>query len=242
MALKRPPEKEWVYRQPPEPYMRVPSAGCLLGPTASGKTSTLVALLIPGGPYAKVFDAIWLFSPSANIDSAYEPLVKHIKTLGAGGVFDEWDLKKINEIIDEQKKVTAEEKLANKKKPLTSALLCIDDFSDHPEYMKTGIITSLFTRNRHYGLTVFVLSQKMTSISLTCRVNFRWILVWRLRSYKEMECILHELSALYPVATLLEMYEMAVNDQDFSFLYINMSARKKEDMFYIRFEEKLVLE
>ena len=66
--------------------------------------------------------------------------------------------------------------------------------------------------------------------------------MWRLRSYKEMECILHELSALYPVSTLLEMYEMAVNDQDFSFLYINMSARKKEDMFYIRFEEKLVLE
>ncbi len=57
-----------------------------------------------------------------------------------------------------------------------------------------------------------------------------------------MECILHELSALYPVATLLEMYEMAVNDQDYSFLFINMSARNKEDMFYIRFEEKMVLE
>ena len=60
--------------------------------------------------------------------------------------------------------------------------------------------------------------------------------------HKEMECILHELSALYPIKTLLEMYELAVNDQDYSFWYVNMSARKKEDMFYIRFEEKMVLE
>ena len=57
-----------------------------------------------------------------------------------------------------------------------------------------------------------------------------------------MECILHELSAIYPIKILLEMYELAVNDQDFSFWYVNMSARKKEDMFYIRFEEKMVLE
>jgi len=238
MALKRPPEKQWVYRQPPEPYMRVPSAGCFLGPTASGKTTTLVALLINSGPYAKVFDTIWVFSPSAKIDSAYEPLEKHIKTLKGGGLVAEWDLKKLHEIIDEQRKVTEEEKLNNKKKPLTSCLLCIDDYSDRPEYMKSGIITQLFVRNRHYGLTVFCLSQKMTSISVTCRVNFRWVIVWRLRSHKEMECILHELSAIYPVQTLLEMYDMAVNDEDYSFWYVNMSARKKEDMFHIRFEEK----
>ena len=242
MALKRPPEKHWVYRQPPEPYMRVPSAGALLGPTASGKTSSVVALLIPGGPYAKVFDSIWLFSPSARIDSTYEPLEKHIKTLKGGGVVAEWDLKKLNEIIDEQRKITEEEKLRNEKKPLTSCLLIMDDWTDHPEYMKSGIITQLFVRNRHYGLSVFCLSQKMTSIGLTCRVNFRWVIVWRLRSHKEMECILHELSAIHPMQTLLEMYDMAVNDEDYSFWYVNMSARKKEDMFYIRFEEKKVLE
>ena len=87
MALKRPPEKNWVYRQPPEPFMKVPSAGCFLGPTASGKTTSLIALLVPPGPYAKVFDSIWLFSPSAKIDSAYEPLGKHIKTLKGEGAW-----------------------------------------------------------------------------------------------------------------------------------------------------------
>jgi hypothetical protein len=222
--------------------MRVPSAGCMLGPTASGKSTSMVALLVKGGPYAHVFDSIFLFSPSSRIDSAYEPLAKHIETLkNKGGMVAEWDVGKLNQIIDEQRRATEEEKLRNQKTPLTSCLLILDDWADHPEYMKSGIITQLFVRNRHYGLTVWVLSQKMTAVSLTCRVNFRWILVWRLRSHKEMECVLHELSAIHPVKTLLEMYNMAVSDAPYSFWYVNMTA-KVEDMFWIRFEEKLIVD
>ncbi len=77
MALKRPKEKNWTYRQPPEPFMRVPSSGTMLGPSNSGKTSTMASLIVDG-PYAKVFDSIWIFSPSARIDSTYGPIEKHI--------------------------------------------------------------------------------------------------------------------------------------------------------------------
>ena len=132
MALKRPPEKQGVHRQPPEPYMRVPSSGCLLGPSASGKTTTTVALIL--GPYAKVFDSAWVFSLSANIDSAYQPLERHIKGLkDEGGMVAEWDIAKLNDIIDNQRKATEEEKLRNQKTPLTSCLLILDDWADHPE-------------------------------------------------------------------------------------------------------------
>jgi hypothetical protein len=175
------------------------------------------------------------------LDTAYGPLENHIKTLKGGGLVGEWDLEKLHEIIAEQQKATSEEKLRNQKTPLTSTLLLLDDWSDSPEHMKSGLITQLFTRNRHYGLTVWVLSQKMTSTALCCRVNLRWIVVWRLRSHKEMECVLHELSAIHPVKTLLAMYNEAVDDQPYSFWYVNMTEAVR-DMFYIRFEEKLVLE
>jgi hypothetical protein len=148
MALKRPAEKNWVYRQPPHPFMPVPSAGILLGPTASGKTSTAVACIL--GPFKTVFDAVWIFSPSALLDTAYGPLENHIKTLKGGGLVGEWDLEKLHEIISEQQKATSEEKLRNQKTPLTSTLLLLDDWSDSPENMKSGLITQLFTRNRHY--------------------------------------------------------------------------------------------
>jgi hypothetical protein len=223
--------------------MTTPSSGLFLGPSNSGKSSTSVSLLIPGGPFSDVFDSIWVFSPSAGIDSVYDPLEAHIKTLkNKGGLVAEWDLAKLNEIIEEQRRITAEEKLRNQKTPLTSCLLYLDDWTDRPDCMKAGIITQLFCRNRHYGLSVWVHSQKCTSLSLTCRVNNRWMLIWRLRSQKEVDTVLEELSALYPVNVLREMYEMAVGDQPYSFWYVNMSAREKADMFWIRFEEKMVLD
>jgi hypothetical protein len=57
-----------------------------------------------------------------------------------------------------------------------------------------------------------------------------------------LDGLLYELSALYPLPVLYEMYETAINDEDFSFWYINLVARKKEDMMFIRFEHKMVLD
>jgi len=53
---------------------------------------------------------------------------------------------------------------------------------------------------------------------------------------------MEELSAIHPVKVLREMYEMAISDEDHSFWYIDLVAKKKEDMFYIRFEHKMVLD
>jgi len=73
-----------------------------------------VALVL--GPFAKVFDSVWVFSPSANIDSAYQPLEQHIKGLkNEGGRVAEWDIAKLNDIIDKQRKATEEETLRNQK-------------------------------------------------------------------------------------------------------------------------------
>ncbi len=52
---------------------------------------------------------------------------------------------------------------------------------------------------------------------------------------------MEELSALYLVKVLQEMYELAT-EEPHSFWYFNMVAKSKKDMFYCRFEEKMVLE
>ena len=66
--------------------------------------------------------------------------------------------------------------------------------------------------------------------------------VWRLRNAREIQTLLEELSALYPPQILHEMCEAAVSDEDHSFWYINLVAKRKEDMFFVRFEHKLVYE
>ena len=68
------------------------------------------------------------------------------------------------------------------------------------------------------------------------------MLVWRLRNFKEIQSLIEELSALYPPQILHEMYETAITDEDHSFWYINLVAKKKEDMFYVRFDHKMILD
>ena len=50
-----------------------------------------------------------------------------------------------------------------------------------------------------------------------------------------------ELSAICPVKTLHQMYEEAIGEAH-SFLYVNLVAKEKDDMFFVRFEHKLIME
>ncbi len=72
-------------------------------------------------------------------------------------------------------------------------------------------------------------------------VNFRFMCVWRLRNAKEIQSLMEELSALYPVKVLQETYEMAT-EEPHSFWHINMVAKSKQDMFFVRFEEQMLVE
>ena len=64
------------------------------------------------------------------------------------------------------------------------------------------------------------------------------MLCWRLRNKRELlDGLLYELSALFPLPVLYEMYETAI-EEEHSFWYINLVAKKKQDMMFIRFEHK----
>jgi hypothetical protein len=88
-------------------------------------------------------------------------------------------------------------------------------------------------------ISTLVSTQKLRLISTTMRVNVQFMLVWRLRNRMELQSLLEEISAVYDVKTLEQMYQMATDDP-FSFWYILFTARKKEDMFYLRFEQKML--
>ncbi len=196
------------------------------------------------GPYARVFDEIHIFSPSVDIDSAWDPVREFAKGLPDSSFHSEWDEKALHEIMAKQKEKIRELKAAKSKKPLPQILTVLDDYSDRPDIMHAAgnILTTLFIRGRHFGSSCWLSSQKLTSISTVARVNFRFLLCWRLRNQKEVMALMEELSAVYPIPVLHQMYETALADEEHSFWYVNMVAKKKEDMFHIRFEHKMQLE
>ena len=77
MALQRPAKKKWNWQQPLDPFPPCPSRDCVLGPKGSGKSTTLISMLL--GPYKSIYEGLCVFSPSVEIDSDWDPVQEHAK-------------------------------------------------------------------------------------------------------------------------------------------------------------------
>ena len=104
----------------------------------------------------------------------------------------------------------------------------------------TNVLTSLFVRGRHLGFACWLLTEKLRIVSLFCRTNFCWMLVWRLRNAKERDQIFEELPALLPPKTLLQMYNMATSEKH-SFGYINLLS-ERDELFYKNFGKRMLVQ
>ena len=83
-------------------------------------------------------------------------------------------------------------------------------------------------------------TQKFRAIGNIIRINITELYVFRLRNTHDLEAFLEEVSALADKKTLLDIYNLAT-DEDYSFLYVKLNSKSKNNMFYIRFEKKIEL-
>ena len=222
-----------------------PLRGIVLGPSGTGKTVVMVSMLLDH--YRGAFSRIFVFSPSVDIDMTWQPVKKYVhETLGVDPdkeqcFFSKWDPQSLQRILDTQASMIE----MQKKRGYTNMYgICIvvDDFADSPEVLHAvgkNVINTLFVRGRHLMVSTLIGSQKLRALSTMIRVNAQFFLCFRLRNNKELGQLLEEISAVYPVKTLRKMYDLATADP-YSFWYILLTAKRKEDMFFLRFEQKMV--
>jgi hypothetical protein len=236
-------QPEW--RSTQSRYPSLPEAGIsnglLVAPSFTGKTTWLSSWILDWyrGAYARVF----IFSPNA-LTPEWQPVKDYVE--GELGVdpddepflFETLDEEKLASIISTQKKVIAHQKKA-KHPTMHAILIVLDDLASEQKFHRNyGPISELYTRGRHFFIQTICSSQKWKLLSPTARVNAHWIVVFKLRNRQDLDGLLQELTAIYPYEILAQMYEEAVNDQPYSFLFINMKA-PKEKMFSVRFDEIL---
>ena len=160
------PTPEYTSKQASDPVVPlVPCTGIFLGPSKSGKTVALISLILE--QYKGVFERIYVFSPSVNIDDGWIPVKKYIEQdLGVNtereqAYWDEWDESALRRIIQQQRKITEASKKLEMKK-LYQVLVVIDDFADTPQLHKPhGALDTLFIRGRHMQISTWVSSQKL---------------------------------------------------------------------------------
>ena len=155
--------------------------------------------------------------------------------------FDHYDASELNNIIQTQHKIIEHMKKQGHKK-LYQILIIVVDFADCPNFSRhSKLLHALFTRGRHTQISTIVASQKWSALAPIIRVNATELFIYRLRNYKDIECYLDELSALYDKKTLLDVYNQATS-QPYSFLYVKLTAPKKEDLFYQNLNKQIIVE
>ena len=246
------PNPNYTSKQPRDGVVpQVPCAGIFLGPSKSGKTVALISAILEQYRTAdgsSVFERIYIFSPSIEIDDGWKPVKEFIENeMGVNTdreqvYFDKWDEGALRTIIDQQRKITRTSKQLGLKK-LFQVLIVVDDFADQPELHRRtgdGALDTLFIRGRHMQISTWVSPQKLRLISAAVRVNMQFICIWRLRNQLELEAVLDKLSALLPKQELLAMYQEAAR-KPYSFCFIYY-LKNKANMFYKRWEERFVVD
>lgn len=239
--------KEYTVKQSKyEVVGKLPIRSVILGPSGSGKTVLLQNMILD--IYRDCFSKIFIFSPSIHVDASWLPvkeyIEKHMKVMNTDEepiYLDHYNPDTLADIIDTQHKITDYMKKQNHKK-LFQILVIVDDFADDPSFSRhSKLLHSLFTRGRHNSISTIVATQKFTAIHPIIRVNATSLFVYRLRNYRDLETFIEEVSAVADKKTLLELYNTATAEP-YSFLYVNLVAKNKNDMFFIRFDKKMILD
>jgi energy-coupling factor transporter ATP-binding protein EcfA2 len=240
---------QWETQQPKIGEGIVPPTPCRIlvtGPSGSGKTQLAVDMLTR--IYAGSWERIYVFSPSVHLDSVWNVVKDHVnKVMGVPDTekcfYDSWDEEALDEILKTQKAVVAHQKKEKAGKQIYGICVIVDDFADSPQVMASrqggNALNTLLVRGRHMMISSFILTQKLRLAGSILRVNAQALVVFRLRNRLELDAIIEELSAVYDKKVLMEMYQLATAEP-YSFWFINLAASRIEDMFWLRFEQRMI--
>ena len=224
------------YKTVPE----IPIRAVLCAPSGGGKTTLLVSMILD--LYRFCFKRIYVFSPTCHLDDAWIPVREFCEESlqqEEPCLYDTYDEATLQKIIERHRKITAMTK-SMKKTQLYACLVIIDDFADNPTVMRTSrSLHELYVRGRHMGLNVLCAVQRFRVLRPIIRTNISDLFVFRLRSLKEQEAIVEETSAAYGRDTTERILEKAI-EEPYSFLWVNLRATRKEDIFWLKFTARLI--
>ena len=222
---------------------KLPTRALLVGPSGSGKGVLLSNMILD--IYRDCFSRIFIFSPSIHVDHTWRPVKDYIKkqlkvedTEKEPIYFSEYDPAALEDIISTQHKITKYMKDRGDTK-IYQILIVIDDFADDEKFSKhSKLLNSLYTRGRHNMISTITSTQKFRAIGNIIRINITELYIFRLRNHHDLEAFIEEVSALADKKTLLDIYNLATKEE-YSFLYVKLNSKSKDDMFYIKFNQRI---
>jgi hypothetical protein len=239
--------KKWTFRQSrSEQCPEVPFRLTVVAPSGQGKTVLLQSLVLNPKLYRGCFERIYIFSPSCDIDSTWDPVKKYIKeelrvdTRKEPCWWPDYEPEVLESLISTQFKIIEHLK-ASGQKALPSILILVDDHADNEAFTRRcSSLWTLFTRGRHAGISTIISGQRLCSVAPIIRLNCSGIIVFALRNMLDLQKFVEELGAVCEDKDdILQMYRIATS-KPHGFLYVDLMARGRERMFLDGFSRRLV--
>ena len=218
----------------------LPVRAICVAPSEGGKTTLMVSLILD------IYRGCWMrfhvYSPTALLDDSWKAVDKYAKEVlkqDEPCLHDEFDDAAIHAFIRRQHRITQMCKEQERKK-LFGSLIIVDDFADNAKVMRSSTsLAELFVRGRHAGVSTIVSIQKLRVVQPVVRVNCTAMFVFRLRSKAELDAIVEENSALYG-PKITEQIILRATSEPYSFLWLNLTAKEPTDVFWHRFEARIL--
>jgi hypothetical protein len=219
----------------------------------SGKTTVWYNVLSSKkSPWYKLFDKIWMISPTAKGDEKLAPLVDELRK---GDQY--WEQLSEKTMIDIYKRIeefnhqfeTEREPdptgyyrrhhtlppLKNKGKKPRNLLIFDDCMADMPSSTQKSVVNRIFTTSRHFKTNVIVTTQKFSKLNTTIRANADYISVWKSNSKHEVETLEDDINVRKDVFEHVYKY---ATDEPYSFLHITFNAGHPN--FFKKFDRILI--
>tara|TARA_R110002012_G_scaffold11086_3_gene49780 strand:+ start:1782 stop:2495 length:714 start_codon:yes stop_codon:yes gene_type:complete len=205
------------------PHLPQPPALLLIiGSVKQGKSNLVVNLLCNPDMYKDKFDIVKIISNTLNADPKGKLMNKFFDCE------DHYEDSMITDLIESQKAIEDFER--------PSVALILDDILTK-DFKKSNAVSFLATRFRHYGIGLLAFTtQSFRAVSGLIRNNATNVIIMKQQNTKELEKINEEYGDMFP-NIFMELYNKAINDEPFSFLYLDLQTNPATA--YIRFETKI---
>ena len=221
----------------------------LTGRSGAGKSVTVSSMVLDH--YRGCFEAIYIFSSTAELDPTYRAIAKYARDeLNQGQTDDPASIQFVYTALSDpalldilERTKESVEKQAKTKKILKGSLLILDDLSHTKELRNHGgsMLARVFTTARHHGLSIIASTHSANSLGALARRQIDTLCCFPISNRLEMQSLIDQYSQLASrdpkIFEQIYRYAAGPDSPPYSFLTIHVNSRDKDRTFCARFDE-----
>lgn len=127
----------------------------------------------------------------------------------------------------------------HKKSAVPKTLVVLDDLVGHEMLRFRGYLDQLSTRSRHLGISIAILTQRLSAVPRTFRLNAKYAILLSPANYTDLEAFLDQCTPR-KYHKQLRRHITRIFDEPYAFILCNCFAKNHRDRMWLNRERRLI--